>query len=126
MKKILVMVLVLLLSVSILAGCGGGDTKLSGKYAMTAYELNGQDLLEMLKMFGGEDYDANSLFIEFTDNGKFTLEADDVTTGTFYVDGKKLTLTVDGESMTGTVNGNKVTIEANEDGNTMKMVFEKK
>ena len=127
MKRTLALILVVLLSVSMLAGCGGGDKGPTGKYVLTVWEIDGQDFIALMKSLGGDAFDPSTIYIEFQNDGKFTMEMDeDDASGTFKVDGKNLTLTMDGETLTGTVDGNKVTIETTEDGSTMKMVFEKK
>ena len=126
MKKTLVIALVVLLSICMLAGCSGGSATPTGKYALTAYEINGEDFLEWMKAMGGDEFDASAMCIEFQRDGTFTMEIDDSESGTFTVEGKTITLTVDGDTMTGTVDGNKVILEEEEDDNTMRMVFEKK
>ena len=104
-----------------IAGCGGDS--LSGKYELKEYSVAGMDLISLL----GLDGDDAGTYLEFLSGGKmnavFFGETD---SGTFKVSGSKVTMTVDGDDMTGTISGKKITIEIEEDGETAKMVFEKK
>jgi len=121
MKRTLAIVLVVCFSVSLLAGCGGGDgSALRGKYLLSTYEIGGEDLMPL---FGEMGLNANDFYIEFMSGGTFRMSMiDESGEGTFAVKGSKITLTIDGEDMAAKLNGNKVTLE--EDG--MKMVFTKK
>ena len=122
MKKTIALLLGLILSVSLLAGCGGGGSAApTGKYFMTAMELEGEDIFALYTEMG---LSADNLYIELLSGGKCKISMMDETgEGTFKVDGKTITISADGEeAFAGAIEGNKITLE--EDGN--KMVFEKK
>ena len=136
MKRFIAIVLICLFSFTLFAACGEKDEVLSGKYFVTVYEIGGMDWLafiksmdEMADEIGENNPDVDDLYVEFKDGGKIVFSAEideEPMEGTFKVDGKNITLTVDGEEMKGIIDGNKITIEAEEDGTTLKMVFEKK
>jgi len=129
MKRALVIGLVLLLSISMLAGCSSGgsgsDTALTGKYFIVAMEdAEGNDWFAMFPEMG---MSADEFYIELKSGGKatFMLGADDgdgPTEGTYKIDGKTITITIDGEDVVGTIEGNKITTEIE----GTKMVFEKR
>jgi len=142
MKRTLAIILVLLFSISMLAGCsngGSGDgdkvATLTGKYTIVSWEVDGQDWLEFFEMMSemadeGDEFNRDDIYIDFQSGGKFTMamidEGEETTEGTFTVGGNTVTLTVDGEDLKGTIDGKKIIIEEEEDGVSMKMVFEKK
>ena len=142
MKRAMTIILGVLFCVSVLAGCGGdsgagGDktATLTGKYTIVSWEVDGQDWLEFFQSMSdaaveGDEFNRQDICIEFLSGGKFVMnmldEGEPPQEGTFSVDGNTVTLAVDGEELTGTINGNKITIEGEEDGVSMKMVFEKK
>jgi len=133
MNKAIALLLVLMLSISILAGCGGG---LSGKYVLI--EMTGDDgkveklddLKKQAKEFYDEmewDFDESEMdiTIEFLSGDKFKMTSVyDVEEGTFKVDGKNVTLSHPDQDndLKGTINGNKITFEEDD----FVMVFEKK
>ena len=128
-KKLIAVLLVLMLSVSILASCGGG---LSGTYSMTEIEDEGKlenyaEYSKTLKAMYDEmglEFDSTSS-IEFLKDGKckFTMFGESVD-ATFKVDGKSLTVTYEEDEMKATIDGNKITFGTAADGD--RMVFTKK
>ena len=150
MKKTLLTILALLLCVSLLAACGGkengdkpvntadigstadtsGDDKspvLEGRYQMTVYEINGEDMIGFFASMYGQNFDAETLYIEIKSGGKCVLSAgDEPYECTYTLDGNAIEIDMgDGEVMKGTVTADTVTIEDESEGNTMLLVFEK-
>jgi len=132
MKKALAIGLVLLLSISMLAGCGGGggsSSEPSGQYFVTAMEFDGTDMLSMFTEMG-ENLDG--YYIEFVSGGNCRwATSGNEQAGTFKMNGSSITITMGGEDITGTFSGNKVTLEQKGDPetegySTAKMVYEKK
>lgn len=132
MKKTIAVLLVLLIGVTLLVGCGGGGSALSGKYTLTSITMDGQTMtvaeLKEAASTLGVDFDLSGFYIEFKTGNKFSLGMkmellgmDEAIEGTYTVNGNKITLTVEGEPQEATINGNKVTISMGEDS----MVFEK-
>ena len=138
MKKIIAVLLVLMLSVSILAGCGGG---VSGKYTIVQIEEDGEvtiwadhikEMEEMYKEYEGmegfEDYVFKAsdyeMVLEFLSGGKCKwTQGEDSEDLTFEVKGKDITLKdTEGEELKGTIDGKKIVL----DMYGSKMTFEKK
>ena len=129
MKKTIAVLLVLMLSLIMLAGCksnGVGDkgsAKLTGKYTAVSITENGTELdANALKEMGLEDM-LSEMFIEIIDENNYILymmgfEVE----GQYKSEGYDLTLTAEGDIMEATVDGNKITI----DHEGKKMVFERK
>lgn len=124
MKKTIAVFLVLILGVSLLAGCGGGTT-LTGKYNLVSMTQDGEeqsieDLKTEYESYGMGDFP--EFYIEFKDGSNFAfIMYGETMDGTFTVNGKSVELTVDGEAVPGTIDGNTLTLE--KDG--AKMVFKK-
>ena len=107
--------LALLLSLAImltLAACGNktpdesspsespSPVTLSGEYVLTVYEINGEDMLEFFAFMAGDEFEPNSLFIDFRSGGKCVLVmADEPEEYTYKIDGNKVTLNIDGDIM---------------------------
>lgn len=130
MKKVLVTVVAIVMVFSLVA-CGGGDksASLAGTYKMTSMEAAGMTV-DVATLAEAAGMDADLFTLELKDDGSFTMnaftgEATENMDGTWKADGNTVTLTMDGEDMTAAVDGNKLTIEETQDGQTMKMVFEK-
>ena len=137
MKKTLAILLVLILSISLFAGCGGSgggnnatsEPALSGKYTLTSMlDDEGNDWIELLLMMSemgdeGEVFDLESFFIDFPGGDKcvFSVIGEEPMEGTFKLEGDSVEITIDGESIEGTIEDNKIILE--DDG--LKMVFEK-
>ena len=141
MKRTLVVVMVIMFALALLAGCGGdgggggsSSPALTGKYMLVSMvDSDGNDWLEFLLMMSemadeGDEFDLDSMYIEFTSNDKFmmAMDEDGPVEGAYKVDGNSITLSVDGDEISGTVEGNKITLKEEEDGESMTMVFEKK
>ncbi|MCL1809634.1 MAG: copper amine oxidase N-terminal domain-containing protein [Clostridiales bacterium] len=109
-------------------------SSLTGKYTLVSWEIDGEDWLTFFETLGemandGSEFNREDIFIEFLGGGVFmgAMEAnDDPMKGTFTVDGNTVTLNADGDAIKGTVDGNKIIIEMEEEGTSMKMVFENK
>jgi len=123
MKKTIVVLAALVLSMSMMFACGkgdggkGGKAELKGVYTITTVEspTNGKKTADQVGMA--------LLTLEFFDGGKVEKGFGGLKQGegTFQLDGTKLTLTIKGEKIEGTVDGKKVTIT--EDG--LKKTYEK-
>lgn len=124
MKKAMVVFLVIVISVTTLAGCGG--TTLSGRYELSSMSSGGMSFdvreLEEFRM------DAGKVYIEFTDN-KFvmsvaveTLGVNETVQGTYKISGNTLKLTAKGEALTATIDGGNISVEYE----GILFVFEKK
>jgi len=143
MKKSIAILLVLILSVSVFASCGGSS--LSGKYFVTEVEGDDGKLIkvedyvnEVKAMYEeyGMEFDESEIYsvfegnyIEFFKDGKFKIVAidEDDVDGTYKVDGKTITLINpdedDGEiEIKGKIDGKKIIFEEE----YFKAVFEKK
>jgi len=135
MKKTTALLLILMLCVSILAGCGGG---LSGKYVLVEMSdedgsmIKIADYIQEQKDFYEEmewdDFDESYYggYIEFLSGGKCNLVMyGDETDGLFKVEGKNVIISNPedvSEKVEGTINGNRITLEAGGG----KLIFEKK
>jgi len=137
MKKFIVLLLVIILGISLLAGCGGssGDNAaLLGKYVLTSLEMDGDEMMSFLEMAGVNPSD---MYIELLSGGKYTtcmldFESDaEVTGGTFTVTGNIIRLDdADGTYQELKIEGGKLIAEGEgdpaEDGySSLKTVFEK-
>ena len=126
MKKVLATVLVLILGLSVLVGCGAGGSALEGRYTPTAWEINGVDYYELLQQASENGNEIDEMYIEFNADGTFKMElGDDDGDGTYKVAGNKVTLTADGEDLEATTEGNTVIIEMTRGDDSMRLVFEK-
>jgi len=133
MRRGLATILVILLSMSMLAGCGGnGGTSSTpeGKYIATAFEVDGQDMLalyEELSAMMGEEAPPFEMYLELLAEGKcqIVFAGEDPEEATYTIDGKTITIESYGEELAGTIDGKKITLESEMEGSTMKMVFEK-
>jgi len=133
MKKIIALLLVLVLGLTTLAGCGGA--KLTGRYDLVSMTSEGEIfpladyIQEMKDMFEEEgrgdefvesDYQG---YIEFIDANTCKLvmfgESAD---GTYTLDGKSIEIVAEGETMTLTLDGSRIILD--DDGE--EIVFEKK
>ena len=109
----------------------GGDDKdsaaLEGKYQMTVYEINGENMFEFFASMFGEDFDAEMLYVEFKSGGKCVMASgDEPLECTYKLDGNAIEIDLgDEEIMKGTITADTVTIEDKSDGNTMLLVFVK-
>ena len=138
MKKTLMVLLVLVLALAMLAGCGGKDkgsdsgsstpAAPEGKYALTSIKMDGADATPFLAMAG---ITAENMYLDFSNNGNVKLSFMGMEgEGTFKVDGTKLTITVEGSDMDFVFDNNKITLAQNGEQATagfenMEMVFEK-
>ena len=154
MKKSILLLLVLILGISLLAGCGGNNggnntpprentsggnntatLGLTGKYTLVSMiDTEGDDWMEMFNDLSelsdeGSEFDPNAFFIEFKSDSKCTVSitGDEAVECTYTVNGKIITITAEGENIKGTIEGNKITLEdADMGADSMKMIFEKK
>ena len=129
-SAVLAMVLCLSL-VLVLSACGAGGASMEGKWVITAMTVGGEDYLSMFNelaaSMGEESNIGDIMFCEFTKDGSFKMSMyEDEESGTYKLNGNKLTMTVDGEALEGTVNGNSFTITDNSDGEESLMTFTKK
>ena len=125
-KVLLAAFAVMLLSMSVLVGCGGGGTpeSLDGtKWELSKVSGNGIEMdakqAAMMLATGDSDAAANMNF-EFKDGKVYVFGETDGKDYT-YENGK---ITLDGQQ--GTVNGNSMTFDINENGVTLTMTFDKK
>ena len=136
MKKTLIAVLALMLSISLLAGCGagGGTSAPEGKYNITSLEMGGQDVLALYNSMsaiaaesGAEVEELPEMYIEFRNDGKCAIvfAGEDPEEDTFTMDGNNITIGSGDTEIKGTVDGNKVTLEGDTDEGLIKVVAEK-
>ena len=123
MGKLLALMLALVCVLG-LTGCGGGKSKAVGKYDLESMETGGmtinvQDMLDALGESGVEM--SVEIVLELKDDGSFTLDESQSEEGTWEEKSGKITLTSNGESIEATLDGDTLTLE--EDGE--KMVFVK-
>lgn len=128
MKKT-VSVLLAALMIFVMGACSNGGTagdssSAVGTYKMKTITMEGETLDETLITAAG--FDINDFKIELKDGGEFTMtmlagEGSETVTGTWTVDGSKVSLTANGDTEEATLDGNTLTI-GDED---TKMTFEK-
>ena len=127
MKKI-ALLMVLVLTLCVLAGCGGSGSAASGTYELISIKegdmsMAGEELESYAKLLGVK---GALITMELTSDGKASIASpimDELSgEGTYKVDGSKITVTIDGDPIDGTLEGGKITL-ANED---LEMVFQKK
>ena len=132
-KSVFFIVLVLAVSVTVFAQ--NNSSVPSGKYFLTAFEINGMDMFEFFKMMSemADESSGGSLedmYIEFQGGGKFFMamgsDEGEGGEGTFLMNGKNITLSANGEELKGTLDGNKLTLEQEQGNDVIKMVYEKK
>ena len=127
MKKI-ALLMVMILTVSLLAGCGGsGGSGVVGKYELVSITedgttMKGEELEAYAKLLG---VDGSLMSMELTSDGKVIMTSammEDLSgEGTYKVDGNKITVTVDDAPAEGTIDGNRITLNAED----TEMIFEK-
>ena len=136
MKKKLIYFLLLLLSISLLAGCGSNNSSLQGRFDLVTMEVNGIDAFVMFEAFG---LDISGMHMEFYSGNRYrvvmpmggsggTVSVGGVpnTSGTFTVSGHILRLSADnGDDMMATIRSNRITFYTEEDGERGLMVFER-
>ena len=140
MKRIISLTLVVLMIAAMFVGCG--SSSLEGTYKIKS--INGKDLMsyfrEQIAEMGGEDTEITDAdvesflklmgienvdeFVTFTFASDGTLKASVIgeeVTGTWTLDGEKLTMTIDGDDQTATFKNGEIAV--NEEG--MNMVLGK-
>lgn len=146
MKRIVSLTVAVLLIAALFVGCSSGP---EGTYKVKT--IDGEEystyvdmIVGVMTAFGGDELkvDADQMKSLLEKAGSFTLKADGVVesfdvdeenwtettkTGTWKLDGEKLTITVDGKTMEGTLKDGEITItEKDEDtGTTHTMVLGK-
>jgi|GEM_PF-1520731 len=99
---------------------------IEGKYQMTIYEINGEDMIGFFAALSGDAFDPGLLYIELKSVGQCLVSTDgDPAECTYVINGDAIEIDVDGEIMKGTVTADTITIEDEDAGNTMLLVFEK-
>ena len=109
MKRALLIIFIILLGVSILAGCGGSDDGLSGKYVLKECEISGEDRLTEVLANSKERFNRDTLYFELKSGKKYQWELESGDSGKYEVDGNTITLIGPNEDKVGTINGNKIT-----------------
>ena len=122
MKKAIALLLVMLVGIGVIAGCGGSGTKLSGKYYMVVDE-------ETKQLYEEYDMALPEMYLEFLSGGKLkfisTFDGETETEdGTFKITDKTVDITIDGDTVTGTIDDKKITVDFGDDEGPT--VFEKK
>ena len=135
-KKVLstIMALVLCLGMLLSVASCGGAASMEGKWVISAMKMNNVDMLALLveigKSTGTEVKPEDIMFFEFKNDGKFTAKMDEtddeLTEGTWKLEGNKLTLTADDEPMEATLNGNSFSVTVETDEGKLEMIFTKK
>ena len=132
MKKLIALLLVLMLGITILAGCGG-NASLSGKYVLKSMVSDGEtiDMAEYMQEFKelyeelGEEFKESDFesYLEFSGSNVTVSLVGMAGKGTYKLDGKNIEITADGETLKGTIDGNKITLDY---GEGSLMTYEKK
>lgn len=139
MKRVISLALAVLMIAALFVGCSNGP---EGTYKVKT--IDGQDystyvdmMVGMFAAFGGDQsgMDTDQIKALFEKAGSITLKADGVVemfdvdsdtmtettkTGTWKLDGDKITITANGETMEGTIKDGEITIT--EDGHSMVLV----
>ena len=121
-KIMLAVFAVMLLSMSVLVGCGGAPESLDGtkwelsKLSGNGIEMDAKQAAAMLTTGGSAD----GLYIEFKDGKAYASGSSSAQEYTY--EGGKITM--DGQQ--GTVNGNTMTFTINQNGMELTMTLEKK
>jgi hypothetical protein len=108
MKKVLVVLAALVLSMSMMIACGKGKVELKGKYSLVSVtDAKGENVEgDALKTLG-----MDKAYAEFLDDGKAKIDLGQAVDGTFQLNGKKVTITAGADKMEGTVEENKVVVD---------------
>lgn len=125
MKRIITTVLIIATLMILCVGCGkskGNDV--SGTYKLLS--MGGMSIADLQKQYDEMGIEMNvedMVTVELKSDDTFTMKMDkDSQSGTYSIDGEKISLTVDGDTEEGTLKGKTLTIGS---GNE-EMVFEKK
>ena len=126
MKKI-ALLMVLVLTVALFAGCSGSDSGAAGTYELVSIKeddmnMSGEDLKAFGEMMGVK---GSLITMELTSDGKAKITSSFMEEvageGTYTLDGNKITVTIDNSPISGTVDGGKITLS----DENLEMVFEK-
>jgi len=123
-KKNLIYFLLLLFSISLLAGCGRNSTP-RGRFDLVTMEINGADGFVLFEQFG---VNLENAYIEFLNDNQYRLfmPLAGATTGTFTVNNIILRLTDDsGEVTLATIRNNRITLTTDENGYEWVRVYER-
>ena len=120
MKKVIATIFMLTTLMILCVGCG---KDVSGNYKLSS--LGGTSVEDLQKTYDEMGININvseMITIELKSDGTFTMKADTETeSGTYEVDGEKISLTVDNETESGTIKGDTLTIGSGSE----EMVFKK-
>ena len=126
MKKI-ALLMVLVLTVALFAGCSGSDSGAAGTYELVSIKeddmnMSGEDLKAFGEMMGVK---GSLITMELTSDGKAKITSSFMEEvageGTYTLDGNKITVTIDNSPISGTVDGGRITLS----DENLEMVFEK-
>lgn len=112
MKKRMMLLLAMILTIFALAGCGGEKTSPAvGTWKATTVSVSGVsvDVDEYLKQSGNEDVKMEMVLNK--DNSMSIDMAGQTGEGTWKLDGSTLTLTIDGDSLDTTYEDGKITMD---------------
>ena len=124
MKRFVVVLIALVLALSAFAlvGCGGDDY-LSGRYELTSLVFEGDEMLELYEELG---MDFGGGYLEFDDDGAFTLDMAalglETIGGTYTVSGNTVTMEANDETIEAAMDGDTLTIRDDESDTTMVFV----
>ncbi|MBQ9609443.1 MAG: DUF4923 family protein [Lachnospiraceae bacterium] len=120
MKKIIATIFMITTLMILCVGCG---KDVSGTYKLSS--LAGQSVADLQKTYdemGVNINVADMITIELKSDGTFTMKMDtESESGTYTVDGEKISLTIDNETENGTIKGDTLTIGSGSE----EMVFKK-
>lgn len=123
MKRIITTILMIATLMILCVGCGKGKD-VSGTYKLKS--MGGMSIADLQKQYDEMGIEMNvedMVTVELKSDDTFTMKMDkDSQSGTYSIDGEKISLTVDGDTEEGTLKGKTLTIGS---GNE-EMVFEKK
>ena len=126
MKKI-ALLMVLVLTVALFAGCSGSDSGAAGTYELVSIKeddmnMSGEDLKAFGEMMGVK---GSLITMELTSDGKAKITSSFMEAvageGTYTLAANKITVTIDNSPISGTVDGGKITLS----DENLEMVFEK-
>ncbi len=122
MKRIITTLLMIATLMILCVGCGKSKD-VSGTYKISS--IGGQSVADLQKQYddAGMDVKIADMFkLELKSDGTFTMEyAGESESGTYKVDGEKISMTIDGDTQEGTIKDGKITLGEGDDS----MVFSK-
>ena len=117
MKRIITTLLMIATLMILCVGCGKGSKDVSGTYKITS--IGGKSVADLQKQYddAGMDVKIADMFkMELKSDGTFTMEySGETQSGTYKVDGEKISMTIDGDTEEGTIKDGKITLGSGDD-----------